>query len=404
MSPAPSFRRPAFANLHYAVIQGLYWALMAVYLAFGAAYLYDNGLNSLQTGLVFAAAGLLSAALQPMIAARADRSAQPGAVRMLSLILIAPAAALLLIVWLVPMPVWLRILCYAPVWILMMAVQFLFSALAMEYPNAGYSLNYGAGRAIGSLGFALASYIFGFVVARFGTARLLPIGFALSLLLLAALLFWRSPPLAAQETPEESKGAGFFRRYPRFLVLIIGTILCMTPYSMVCNFLVRIVESVGGGSVELGTAVMICGLCEIPVMFVSVWLNRRLGSYVLMIAAAVMLSAKMLMFALAGSVAGLYIAELFQLISYPLLMGIMVYYVNGLMAPRDRVRGQALMALTQTVACACGALLGGLLLDALGVKGLLYVSLGVSVAGSIVMIGGTEKVKTPSGTDGRSDP
>ncbi|MDO4571747.1 MAG: MFS transporter [Clostridia bacterium] len=396
MTPQPGACgiKPRRAGAHYALIQGLYWSLMAVYMVFGAAYLYDIGLSSLQTGIVFAAAGAVSALIQPLLARRADRAARPGMVRRIACLLMLPACGLLALLWLCPLPLALRVCLYAPVWMLLMTVQFLLNALAMEYPNAGLRLNYGVGRALGSFGFALAAWLYGLFVARFDTAALLPVGFGLALLLLLAVSLWRSPPAAPRESRDIAE-AGFFRRYPRFLLLVCGTALCMTPYSMVCNFLVRIVESVGGGSVELGTATMLAALCEIPVMFLSLRLNRRCGSYALMLVAAGMLTLKMLLFTLARSVSAVYAAELVQLLGYPLLMCVSVYYVNARMAARDRVRGQAMMALTQTVASAAGALLGGLLIDGLGVRGLLLVSLGISAAGSLVMALGTERVASP---------
>lgn len=404
VGPAATFERPRFAGVHYSIIQALHWALLAIYFAFGAAYLYAIGLSSFTMGLVLAAVGLLSAVLQPLIAGNADRAASAGAVRRWCCILIIPCCALMLALWLFTLPLWLHIGLFVLLWMLMLALMFLFNSLAMEYPNAGYPLNFGIGRAAGSITFALGSYLYGRCVASYGMASLLPIGFALSCLLLLALLLWRSPPLMQAAEPAQEKNGGFARRYPRFICLVISTTICLTPYSFVANFLVRIVEGVGGGSIELGTAIMIAALLEAPTMFLSVWLSRRLGSHVLMIVAAISLSVKMLMFTLADSVAGVYIAELFQILSYPLLLCASVYYVNALMAPQDRVRGQALMTLVQTVSSATGALLGGLLLDRLGMSGTLKVALLVSILGSALMIAFTQRVKSPPKISAQSDP
>lgn len=403
-APAPEFKRPRLAGVHYAIIQSLHWALLAIYFAFGAAYLYDIGLNSFTMGLVLAAVGLISAVLQPLIAGNADRARRGGAVRRWCCILIVPGCALLLLLWLLSLPLWLHIGLFVLMWMLVLSLMFLFNSLAMEYPNAGYPLNFGIGRAAGSISFALGSYLYGRCIASYGTASLLPIGFTLCCLLLIALLTWRSPPLTQPAEANTADSSGFARRYPRFICLVISTTICLTPYSFVANFLVRIVEGVGGGSIELGTAIMIAALLEAPTMFVSVWLSRRLGSHVLMIVAAISLSVKMLMFTLANSVAGVYIAELFQLLSYPLLLCASVYYVNALMAPQDRVRGQALMTLVQTVASATGALLGGFLLDRFGMRLTLSVALIVSVIGSALMVVFTQRVKSPLKISARSDP
>lgn len=406
MTKTEAFRRPRFAGLHYAVIQALHWALLAIYYAFGATYLYATGLSSFGTGLVLAVAGLLSAALQPPIATRADRAARgAGAVRRWCLALLIPSCALMAALWLFAMPPWLHIGVFVLVWMLIMALMFLFNSLAMEYVNAGYPLNYGVGRAIGSLSFALGAYFYGRYIARFGAAALLPLASSLCALLLLALLLWRSPPIARRDAaPETTQKSGFVRRYPRFIALVVSAILCLTPYCTVCNFLVRFVEPIGGGSVEVGTAIMIAALCEVPIMFVSLLLCRRFGAHRLMILSAAMLSAKMLMIVLARSVAGVYIAELFQLLSYPLFLCVSVYYVNALVSPQDRVRGQAVMTLAPLISGATGALLGGFLLDALGVRTMLALSLAISAVGSALMIVFTQRTETPAQTAVRSDP
>jgi PPP family 3-phenylpropionic acid transporter len=397
------FERPRLAGVHYSIIQALHWALLAIYFAFGAAYLYDIGLSSFTMGLVLAAVGLLSAVLQPLIAGNADRAARAGAVRRWCCILIIPSCGLMLALWLFTWPQWLHIGLFVLLWMLMLSLMFLFNSLAMEYTNAGYALNFGIGRALGSITFALGSYLYGRCVASYGTPSLLPIGFGLSCLLLIALLLWRSPPLMQAALPAEEDSRGFARRYPRFICLVISATICLTPYSLVANFLVRIVEGVGGSSIELGTAIMITALLEAPTMFLSVWLSRRLGSHVLMIVAAISLSVKMLMFTLANSVAGVYIAELFQLLSYPLLLCASVYYVNALMAPKDRVRGQAMMTLVQTVSSATGALLGGFLLDRFGMSATLKVALIVSIIGSALMVVFTQRVKSAPKISAQSD-
>lgn len=388
--------RPRFAGVHYALMQGLYWALMAVYLAFGAAYLYSLGLSSLQTGLTMMATCLATSLLQPLLAAWADRANRRGMVKRLALGLILPAAALLAAVWMFPMAKLLRVGLYALAWMLLWTLQFLVNSLAMEYQNAGWRLNFGTGRAFGSFGYAGAAYLFGLFTADHSTTALLPVAVGLALALLTCVALWRVPerPAASAAVMEKPAGAGrepgFFARYPRFLLLTLGATLCLTPYCAVCNYHVRLVENVGGGSVELGTLVMIAALCEAPVMLLLTRLTKRFGSARLILLSAGMFTAKMAALCLADSVQLLYAAQLFQLLSYPVFVGVSVLYADERMAPGDRVRGQSLMTLTQSAGSAAGALLGGFLLDRAGVSGMLTTCLILSAVGSVVMVLGVE--------------
>ncbi len=380
-------------NAHYALIQFCYWSLLSAYYAFGATYLYSLGLSSSMTGLILAATGLLSSLLQPMLARLADRS---GAVttKGLSVCLAIPACLLLFFVYL-PLGSWLLdVILYALAWMLLVTLGFLISAFGMEYVAAGIPLNFGMGRAGGSFGYALFAYILGIQAARLSAAVTLPFAAFFSALLCASLLFWKDLPVekAAQESAREAKKAAFFARYPRFALFSAGCLLLMIPYCMCNSFFVRIVNNLGGGSAQLGTATLIMALTEVPTLFLSLRLRDRFGSGKLMMFTAVTLSLKSLFLLLVPSIGWLYAAMLSQLISYSLFIPVSVYYADARMGMGDKAQGQAVVALIPTLGNAAGSLLGGVILDAFGVPGMLLSCFICSCIGTAVTIAGTEKV------------
>lgn len=379
--------------IHYSLLQFLYWTLFAAYYAFGAAYLYSLGLSSSLTGLTFACAGILSAVIQPLVAGVADRSAR-FTTKSLAVLLTAPACACLFGAWLCPKDAAVAVVLYAAGWTLLIALQFLINAFGMEYAAAGSALNFGVCRAFGSLGYAVFSYLLGLATARWGTGVTLPFGAVCCLLLLTALALWppapRALPVSAAMTATQ-KG-GLFARYPRFAVFVAGSLLSMVAYCMCTSFLVRIVENLGGGSTQLGTAIFITALCEIPTIFLSTRLRKRFGSGRLMRFTAVMLALKLILVALSGSMGFLYAAMAMQLFSYSLFVPVSVFYADGRMGPGDKARGQAVMTLVQTLGNAGGALLGGVLLDAFGVSGMLLFLCVCSVVGAAGMLLGVENV------------
>lgn len=344
-----------------------------------------------------AAVGLVSGVMQPLLAARADRTGS-GATKKLALAVTAPACLLLCVIWLMPAYVILRVILYGVAWMLLMTLQFLISAFGMEHAAAGLKVDFGPCRAAGSLGYALLSYGLGLLAGKLGTEITLPYAAIMSGLLLISLIFWKSAPSAVRcgEDGEISKAPaekGFFSRYPRFAVFVAGALIAMVAYCMCCNFLVRIVENLGGGSGELGTAVMIAALCEIPTIFLSGKLRKRFGSGRLMKFTAGMLFVKALLIYLSDSMGFLYGAMVAQLVSYSLFVPVSVYYADARMAPGDRVRGQAMMTLVTTLGTSIGSLLGGTLLEAGGVHGMLVFCVFCSLGGAVVMIAGTERVR-----------
>lgn len=382
--------------IHYTVLQGLYWMLLCSYYAFGASYLIEQGLSNTLIGVVYAVVGGLSALLQTALSAVADRSSKIPS-KWFAVALIVPACVMLALLYFAVRTKWLVIALYGAVWLLVMAMQFLLNALGMEGGKA--HVNFGISRSFGSMCYALTAYALGLVCAKSGTAVTIPIALCVGVLLTVALILWQGS--AKNETPSARtddsvpKGApvetGFFARYPRFLIFFIGCLVTIMAYSTVCNYNVRVVEALGGGSAELGTAIMITALCEIPTLMISGWLNKKFGSNILMCVAVVMLSIRMLLMLLANSIPFLYAAMATQIVSYSLFISASVFYVDALMQSRDKLKGQAMMVLVQIASSAAGSLLGGYLLDAINVKGMLLFCTILSFIGTIIALIGTKR-------------
>ena len=61
----------------YACIQALYWMYFAAIMSFSGFFLLDGGFSNTQIGIIAAAAGIISALLQPVLASYADRPDSP---------------------------------------------------------------------------------------------------------------------------------------------------------------------------------------------------------------------------------------------------------------------------------------------------------------------------------------
>ena len=90
---------------------------------------------------------------------------------------------------------------------------------------------------------------------------------------------------------------------------------------------------------------------------------------------------------LAPSMGVMYLVQVIQPMGWGMLTVACVYYVNEIMQEQDRIKGQAYMAMTLTVATILGSLGGGWLIDTAGVSGMLMVSvLSGAVGTAIVML------------------
>lgn len=190
----------------YACIQGFFWMVFAAVMGFSSIYLLSAGFSNTEIGLIIAAAGTVSAVLQPVTASYADRPESPS----LKKILIVLGAALLvcavLLLALRQRVVLLTGLFYGGCITITQLIVPLMNALGMETLNQGYSLNFGVSRGMGSVAYAVAAYILGIIAAKAGAFSV-----PLSILLIngccvsALVLFPFSKTVRESKTEKEKK-------------------------------------------------------------------------------------------------------------------------------------------------------------------------------------------------------
>lgn len=362
---------------------------------FSSVFLLDVGLTNSQIGLVVALGGAVSAVAQPIVAAAADSSKVP-----LRVWIAASAAGLALVgaALLIPGLPWLLTAVFFG--LLILGVQLvlpLINAIGMAAMNAGLPVSFGVARALGSFTFAVVGAVAGRVVAAAGTPAipLLIIGFQIAIIAAALTFhFHGHSPAAPQTSPDATADAPALppTNWRRFLVLLAGITLSMTSHVLLNNYLFQVMTFHGGGAAEMGTAMMIGAMLELPPMLAWGWLMARWSSGTLLKFAGVFFAIKALVTWLAGSVQLLYLAQSLQIFAYAVMVPATVYYVNTMMRPRDRVKGQAYMTMTSTIGSVLGSLAGGVLIDVAGVPTLLAVGTGVATIGAILTVLAAERI------------
>ncbi|GAA4901335.1 hypothetical protein GCM10025789_20020 [Tessaracoccus lubricantis] len=381
--PAPTTR--------YAAVQASYWSAFCMIILFASAYLLDAGLSNGQVGAVIACGGGLSAVLQPVVAGAADRSRRvplrvwAGWVGMLILVV----AAILV----VPGLHWLLTAVFFGLMILsIQLLQPLVNALGMGAAARGIPLNFGIARAAGSATFALVSVVAGWVVASAGTVMvpLLVIAFQ-ALFLVATLTFVSRGPATVVATgaehdlepPSEPMTPA---RWRRFFALLAGITLSMTSHAMINNYMLQIMRHHGGDTGEMGTAIMIAAITELPVMVLWSRVVARWTPGRLLQVAGVFFTVKTGATWLAAGVVGVYAAQVLQTLAFAVMVMASVYYVERILPARDRTRGQAFMTMTSSGGSVLGSLTAGVLLDATSVPAMLLVGTLIAAVGAVLTV------------------
>ncbi len=384
----------------YSIIQGSFWMSFCIIFAYVSVFLLSKGFSNSQIGVVVAVSGVISAFMQPMVADFADRS------KKISLHLIISFWAVVIIMAAVGLLIpGLHILLVAVFYgIAIAALQILtplVNAIGMECINRGIPVNFGLARGVGSISYAVVSYLAGVLVAKYDTT-VIPIMIILFYsVLIIGILSFRFPNTHLTDRKEKNvelsvkaeaeKADSFFKKYAKFLLLLVGVTLSFISHNILNNYMFQIMQYHGGGSNEMGIALAIAATVELPTMLGFAFIVKKFSCSTLIKVSGTFFMIKTVLTLIAPNILGIYIAQGVQILGFALQVPASVYYVNKLMRPEDKVKGQAFMTVTNTLGSIAGSLLGGLLLDALGVRALLVSATAVAFAGMFITYVSTEK-------------
>lgn len=390
MQSNPSLSRRMTAQ--YAGLQGAYWMVFCAVMSFASAFLLSRDFDNTQIGVVLALSNVFGALLQPAAAALADR-ARRFSLRQITAAIAFAAAALSGVLLLIPRSFWLTAVLFCLVATAMLTVQPLINALGFVYERWGLPIDFGLARGIGSLCYAAVSFFLGLLLERWG-AEVLPVGFVLLYLLIALLaLAFRAkelagaPPATAGEGGEGGRPSsllGFFRRNPRFTLFLAGASGVFVFHTMLNNFLMQIVVHAGGQSADFGAALTVASALELPTMALFSRLVRRVRCETLLKISLGFFLAKAALLFLARDPGGVYLSQVFQVGGFALFTPAAVHYANAVIAEADRVKGQAMLAVTNTLGGVFGSLLGGWLIDRAGIPAMLLFGVGITALGGAV--------------------
>lgn len=373
----------------YAGIQGFFWMGYAALMGFISMYLLDHGFTNSQVGTVIAAAGLLSVFAQPLAAAQADRPGGPSP-RKLVLVMMGLELALSLVLLFGGGRGMATAVLYGCGVLLLHTSTSLVNSMGIL---GARKPNFGLARGAGSIAYALAAMVIGGLADRFGSICV-PAAMALGfgLLLVVSFLY----PDAKGKSKKEATGADspivYFRRYPRYGLVLVGCMLVLLSHALLNNFLFQIITAKGGGSAEMGNVMSMGAIIEIPPMLIFAWMLKKRSCDFWFRITGIFFFLKSLTSLLVTTVPGFYAAQIFQIFAWGLITVSSVYYINSIMEPEDAVKGQAYYTVTLTLGNVIGSAVGGVLLDHLGVNAMMLFGTACAAVGAVFLLVFSQRV------------
>ena len=382
-----------YLTLKYALINASFMMGMCA-ASYAYNFLSQSGFSDGQVGLIITSVSLVGLFLSPMAAQFVDKSEKVDEKAFISYAMIVSIAAAVLLAF-APDGSILMILADIILFTCATIGYPFFNTMAFIYEKDGQTINYGLCRGIGSLAFAVGSFLVGKLWSMMGKSVLpwyLAVFCALSLLIIRTMPTPSKSPVK-EETREVRRDLSyieFFKKYRNVAMVTVALVFFYFTHMLINTYAAKIIGNIvgEGGDVESiqGTASFIAAVLELPAMFGFSKLCEKFSINQLLIFAAIMYSVKHIATWMAGSVPMLYFAYALQMFSYAIITPAVVYFTNANVNEEDRNKGQAVTMMGTTIGGLLASSIGGTLFQTTGVSTVLLIGAVFSCIGTVLMV------------------
>lgn len=379
-------------DIKYSAIQVFYFGIYAALLGYASVYLLGKGFSNSVIGIALATANAIAVFMGPAVATFSDKNKHielrkivtgfifAMAVLSASILLLGEGTIILLCV-------------FIGIATLHLTIMPLLNSMAFIFEKHGIEINYGLGRGLGSATYALVSLALGYLSEKFGADIFPMVYLTMNILLIFVVYTFVVPAnegkkLAKEEAKEEQKQLSFLafcKMYKRFIVFVVGLIFVYFTTIIINNFFIQIITNAGGTEKNMGIAVFIQAIFELPVMIFFNNIRKKFSYIALIRFAVIMFAVKHILIFMAPNITVIYIAQTFQMLSYAILIPASVYYANQTIEKSDSIKGQSMVTSAITAGGIISNLIGGVLLDVISVYHVLLIGVGVSIIGALIV-------------------
>jgi len=370
----------------------LYFAAFASLLPFFVLFYQGLGFNGTQIGLLTGVPPLITLVGAPFLAGVADSTRRHRLIMGLGILI---AIGVMLI-----MP---SIKVFAIVFILIIIFNIFMSPVSPLADSATLSMlgedraMYGRVRMGGTIGWGLMAPIAGTVVENYGLRLAFQIFCAIMLVNL--FVSQKFSFGKAEEHQGSNSGIRSLLANRQWVFFLFVSFLGGVGIFSVAAYLFPYMAELGANESQMGIALTISTLTELPVFFFGHRLVRQFGSSRLFIIAMVLIGIRSLLYGAIGSPVQIYIVQAFSGMIFPVMWLAGVSYADENSPPGLKSTAQGVFgAMTFGFGSALGGFVGGLLLESMGGRGMFFV-LGIVILVGLAVIEGIKRLlpkeKTP---------
>lgn len=365
-------------NAVFAGIQWFFWSGFGLIFAFLAAYYQDIGFSPIEIGLVMALVSAANIVGQPILGTISDRLGSGGRVLQIALV-----GSVIFAVALYVTPTTLIVVA-----ILSTLVSFSAQTLppivdgwTMSVRRRIIRIDYGATRAMGSVGFSITVAVAGRIFDSWGLATMFPAAAGMFLLAIVFVTFARRydvdeearPPRAASTT---GVARNFFS--PKTVAFLLVGFITFTAFRPVQVFLPVYIRELGGTNAHIGYALAIMAISEVPFMVAYTRLNTRFDDTHIMLFALAFFFVRIIVHVFAPGPAFVIVVQAIQGLSFGLYLPASVHLLDRLSPEGTGTFAQTAGSVaTFGLGSVAGSALGGYLVEWTGLVGMYLIMSGL---------------------------
>lgn len=388
-------------DIKYASSQIFYFAAVCSMMGYASVYLLDKHFNNSTIGIVLSLFNILAVIFQPILASFVDNHKNIELRHVISSIVLI-VIALSAILYFLPVQGMFLLILIVAIFSMMSVITPLMNSLAFVFEKYGIEINYGLARGLGSFAYALTSMMLGYIVESYSPA-ILPLFYvvfsALLFIVVKIFVLPKTEHFDIQETKQIQKEdiqqlslLKFCAKYKKFIIFLIGFVFVYFAHTIINNFFIQIIHNIDGSSSDMGNAIFLAAMLELPTMAYFTTLSEKINCGTLIKFSIIMFFIKHALTYFATNMIMIYIAQAIQMFAYALFIPASVYYVNEKISVADRVKGQSMVTMSMTLSGVFASFLGGILMDSIGVDHVLLVGMIASAIGAVIIYFTVEKV------------
>lgn len=386
-------------DIKYAIIQAFYFMAFCSMIGYASVFLLNKGFSNGEIGIVLSLSSVAAVIFQPVLAAFIDKSKKIELKNIISLAVLV-VVVISIALYFMNKPSMMLLAIIIMVFTIFQVLQPLMNSLAFSFERKGYAINFGLARGIGSVAYALTSMVLGYVLEKYDP-NILPLFYvAFSIGVLLFVYTFALPKgtkevevaVNQKEEVEQLSLGQFVMKYKLFMLFLVGVVFIFFDHTVINNFFIQVITNVGGSSSDMGNAIFLAAVLELPTMALFNRMKEKVHCATLLKIAGIFFTVKHVITFFASSVALIYVAQILQIAAYALFIPASVYYVTQLVDKADMIKGQAMVTGAITLSSVFASFLGGVLLDSVGAHTMLLIGMVISVIGTLIMLVSVERV------------